>query len=248
MKNYSSIIAFLGIFTLIIFPLYEANTMDQDYLDIVSKSFHATEGEFYELYIEAWAQIKQEGISEEELLNLFKDISKTLGLDLTNFIIDRSEDFIKIYCLEVREEKAFFHLSLESLQSEDLESGTFLGIQVRLVDLKDSQKYYDLVKQVFVKNNINSDIGVTIVGKLSGQLKEQECKKQIASAFSSVNAQVQEGIANEGLLSFSAYSPFCKKYLDVNGKKINLNIALRYHSIDENTYIHIGAPLIFQEY
>lgn len=248
LKNYSSIIAFLGILTLIIFPLYEANSLEQDYLDIVSKSFHTTQGEFYELYIEAWEQIKKEEMDEKELLELSHNILRKFGLTSADCSIEGYEDFISIYCQEVLQDNTHFSLVLQSYRSEDLEAGTILGIQVNLSDLKNSRKYYNLVKQIFAENNPDAYIGVSIVGTFPGQLTEQEFQKQTHLAFSAVTARVQEGISSKELLSYSGYSPNCKDYLIVDGKKINLNVALRYHSIDDTTYIHIGAPLIFQEY
>ncbi|NLT94377.1 MAG: hypothetical protein GXW85_02410 [Clostridia bacterium] len=248
MKSYSSVIAFLGILTLIFFPLYEYNSSHQDYLDIVTKSFHATQGDFYELYIEAWAQIKKEGISEKELLALSEEILNKWGLSLADCTIDRYADFISVYCSEVLDDNAYFQLSLQSLQWEGAESGTFMGIQVILDDLKNGRKYYQLVNQVFQEQNIRTDVGVTIVGTLAGQLTQEDLQAQADLAFNAVEARVKEGIFTHELLSLSGFTPYCHKYLDVEGKKINLNVALRYHSMDDTTYIHIGAPLIFQEY
>ena len=132
LKNYSSLIAFLGILTLIIFPLYEANSLEQDYLDIVSKSFHTTQGEFYELYIEAWEQIKKEEMDEKELLELSHNILRKFGLTSADCSIEGYEDFISIYCQEVLQDNTHFSLVLQSYRSEDLEAGTILGIQVNL--------------------------------------------------------------------------------------------------------------------
>jgi len=248
LKNYSSIIAFVGILTFIIIPLYQSNTASQDYLDIVSKSFQVTKAEFYELNIEAWAQIKKEGLSQKDLRLLYQKIADELLLNEENMTTEQYEDFIGINHRELLEGTTYLELALQSFQSEGLESGTFLGIQINSDDLDKSRQYYDTLKNIFCDFNVKNNVGVTLVGTLPGQLTEKELYRTPALAFSAINAQVQEGIDTQELLSFSGYTPDCRDYLNVDGKKININIALRYHAIDNRTYIHIGAPLIFQEY
>lgn len=248
LKNYSSIIAFVGILTFIIIPLYQITTPSEDYLDIVSKSFQGTKAEFCELNIEAWAQINKKGLSSQELYFIYDDLAKILSLTEKNRAVEHYSDFIGISHQEQVKENVYLQLSLQAFQSEGLESGTFLGIQVNSDDLEESREYVNLLEYIFESLNCKTQIGVTFVGYFSGKLEEKELYQKSALAFSTVNAQVLEGIHTKELLSLTGYSPICKNYLDVNGKKINLNVALRYHTVDNKTYIHIGAPLIFQEY
>jgi len=248
LKNYSSIIAFLGILILIIIPIYEVNNTSQDYLDIVTKSFQVTKGEFSELNIEAWAQINKKGLLADELHSIFQDIAETLSISPEPAYVENYNGFIRFYQEQLLENSVYLQISLQSIQSEGLESGTFLGMQINCNDLEKSRKYYSLINQIFSSNNAQNEIGVTIVGTFPGQLSQEEFYKKSALAFASVNGQIIEGIDTEELISYSGYTPDCNSYLDVAGQKINLNAALRYHTIDDKTYIHIGAPLIFQEY
>jgi len=247
LKNHSSIIAFLGILTFIIIPIYQINAANQDYLDIVTKSFQVTNGEFSELNIEAWAQINKKGLPAGELQAIYQDIAKELSLS-ANPSYEKYVDSISIYYGQILEEGVYLQLSLQSFQSEGLESGTFLGMQISCINLEKGRKYFDLFTKIFDSLNAQNEIGVTIVGTFPGQLSQEERFRKSDLAFASVSAQVVEGIETEELVSLSGYTPLCTSYLDVADKKINLNAAIRYHAIDNKTYIHIGAPLIFQEY
>lgn len=229
-------------------PLYEINTPGQDYLDIVSKSFQATKAEFCELNIEAWAQINKRGLSLQELDLLYRDIAHKLLIEKRYPKLEEYEDFLSINNQGMIAENVYVELSLQSFQSDGLESGTFLGIQIIANDLENSRKYYDLVKEIFTALNTKTQVGITLVSTFPGQLPEDEMYEKTAIAFAAPKAQVVEGINTEKILSFSGYTPLCKEYLPVDDKKINLNVALRYHALDDKTYLHIGAPLIFQEY
>jgi hypothetical protein len=46
----------------------------------------------------------------------------------------------------------------------------------------------------------------------------------------------------------SGYSPLVADSLHVNGKEMNVNMAVRYSLTDDRTYFLIGSPVITQEY
>lgn len=250
-RNYSSIIAFVGILILIIIPIYQdatTSTDNEDYLDIVNKSFQATQGEFYELNIEAWAQINKRGIEAEELKTLYLSLAKELSLGSTDMELEEYEDFLGIYGQGQVDGETYVQLILQSFYSEGIEAGTYLGIQISLNNLKEGRLWYDLVGDIFANLEIPTEVGVTLVGIISGELSKGESEKEAILALEACQAEIVEGISTPELLSLSGYTQDCKDYLEVKGKKININVALRYHLIDNQTYIHLGAPLIFQEY
>ncbi|MFZ7102099.1 MAG: YwmB family TATA-box binding protein [Peptococcaceae bacterium] len=245
MKSYSSLLAFLGILALLVMPVCQINYARQDYLDIVTKSFKTTKANFYELKIEGWEQIYKKGLSQEELQAYFSQIAKRLNLDEFPQFNDIYEDFTSIYHTEELEENVDIEISLQSFFSPGMESGTFLGIQLTSQDLTAGSKYYKIISELFSGTD---KIGVTIVGNYPGQVAQGDLYAIIAGVFSEIKARIVEGIHTPDLLSFSAFTPKCPGYIEVAEKKININIAARYHSLDDKTYIHVGAPLIFQEY
>lgn len=248
MKSYSSVFAFIGIMALVIIPVYHINSGEQDYLDIVTKSFQVTKADFNELNMEAWAQIKKKGLSLKELNAVYKVITTSLKINNNPIINDDYDDFISIYQKEQINDGTTIEISLQSFLSEGTEAGTFLGIQVNSNDFETSRKFYHILSQLVSQLNAKTDIGITFIGTYPGQLSEDEIYKKIAQGFAAVNARVVEGINTRNLISFSGYTPQCSQYLEVGGKRININMASRYHFLDNKTYIHVGAPLIYQEY
>jgi len=62
------------------------------------------------------------------------------------------------------------------------------------------------------------------------------------------NAKKVEGITEENLISISAYSPRVKSSILVNEKRVNINLAMRYNSYEDKTYIWLATPVITTEY
>ena len=57
-----------------------------------------------------------------------------------------------------------------------------------------------------------------------------------------------EGIKDRNYISVSAYSPYIQEFIQVRGKRVNLNLAARYNSYEDKTYIWLATPVITTEY
>ncbi|MFZ5943913.1 MAG: YwmB family TATA-box binding protein [Bacillota bacterium] len=246
MKSYSSVFAFIGIFTLLFLPLYQSSQQNnEDYLDIVTKSFQGLNAEFNELNIEGWAQISKKGFSQNELFAAYSQICQVLKINNNAVINSEYEDFLTLNDYQILEDGTIINLTLQSFLSSEGKSSTYLGAQIITSDFQKARQYYDVLASIFPST---SDIGVTAVGTYPGRLNQDKIYNEMARGFVQVDAQVIEGMSNELLTSFSGYTAQTPGYIEVDGNKLNINIALRYHSLDDKTYIHIGAPLIYQEY
>jgi hypothetical protein len=73
-------------------------------------------------------------------------------------------------------------------------------------------------------------------------------RSKIADAMTSVKAKEVEGLSSEEVNSISAFSGNINSFVLSNNKKVNMQIAMRYSSYDDKTYIWIGSPLIHVEY
>lgn len=249
MKVYSSIILVLALMLNFCIPTYQNNIIKDDYYDIVSKSFQKSTSELEVLNIQTWAQINKQGLKEKELLNLHKKIITSLGMS-NNPKIDKScPGFIAVFQnKELKEQNIYLETSIQSFRTDGQENGTYLGLLVYTKDFKKGREYYNILKGILNELDIEAEIGVTATGSYNCALNDSERKEILVKSLDASHAVVKEGINSEGLLSVSAYSHDCKDGLDVCENKINLNIAMRYHSLDKKTYIHIGAPVIYEEY
>jgi len=98
------------------------------------------------------------------------------------------------------------------------------------------------------KNKIDADITSCITGAFPGRLKKDEMNEIVKSVFREADAKKVEGIKDGNLISVSAYSPSMGDYVQSGSKRINLNVALRYNSYEDKTYIWLAAPVILTEY
>jgi hypothetical protein len=73
-------------------------------------------------------------------------------------------------------------------------------------------------------------------------------EKKIKSMMKSVEAKEIERAKTDDFISITGYTPSIKEYINVVGKKANINIAGTYNEYAGRTEILIGTPLIVLEY
>lgn len=83
---------------------------------------------------------------------------------------------------------------------------------------------------------------------LPGKLSPEEQRKVVQAIMAVYRAVTVEGVTGEELYSVSAYTPRLQPVVVVAGRRVNLNVAIRYHSYDHLTYLYLGIPLLDGEY
>lgn len=102
--------------------------------------------------------------------------------------------------------------------------------------------------RIFEKNKITPETSTCITGTFNGELGYDKLNGICNDIFSEAGAHKVEGIEEGNFLSISAYSPSINNSILSNGRKINLNLALRYNSYEGKTYIWLGTPVITTGY
>lgn len=104
------------------------------------------------------------------------------------------------------------------------------------------------VERLYQAYNIVPEVNICITGCYDGKLDEKKINNVCNVIIREAGAKKIEGISETNLFSVSAYSPVIKNYIMVNKSRINLNLALRYNSYEEKTYIWLATPIINSEY
>lgn len=247
-------VLFLTITVTVVFAFfyYKLHSDKQLAETTLSKSFEATGAKVVSSEVYCWGRLDTQYGTKENAEPIVKDILKSLGvLDdnalkrkvYENDIISKTEIKGTVNDNEIVEITAQFgksagaigekHISVKV--TEDLSS-------TGLEDVKKS-----LVK-VFEKYKINPKVNACITGSFDGKLNNEQLNNISVRAFKETEAMKVEGVRDNNYISVSAYSPKIEDSLSVNGKKVNLNLAIRYSSYENKTYIWLATPIIATEY
>jgi hypothetical protein len=105
-----------------------------------------------------------------------------------------------------------------------------------------------LMEEFFNIIGANFNITVTMVGSYKGELEHSEMQSICKHLFNCIQASVVEGIQEGGLISISGYSPLLSEGIVVGGRPMNVQVAMRYNSYKDKTYLWVGTPIICIEY
>jgi hypothetical protein len=106
----------------------------------------------------------------------------------------------------------------------------------------------DTVLQVFKDYGLKPRVNSCITGTFDGKLDYKRVDQIGSVVLEAAGAKKIEGIKDENLISVSAYSPVMGDSVMTGSEKVNLNLAIRYNSLENKTYIWLGTPVIAIEY
>jgi len=91
-------------------------------------------------------------------------------------------------------------------------------------------------------------ITTCLVGWLDGKLEHDERYKKLHDAGQALGAEVIDTVAEANFASVTAFSPGLPDSLVIGGRRVNVNMAVRYSPAENRTYIIIASPIITGEY
>jgi hypothetical protein len=102
----------------------------------------------------------------------------------------------------------------------------------------------DILGRYGIKPKVNS----CITGNYPGKFDDSRLNDICTNIFKVAEASKVEGIRDNNLISVSAFTPIIGESVRVNGKRVNMNFAVRYNSYENKTYIWLATPVITTEY
>lgn len=124
-------------------------------------------------------------------------------------------------------------------------------VTISLTNTSQKQELSEAVaslESVLKKHCTSISENICMTGSFDGTLDNGEVAAVCDKILKSTGADKVEGLQEKELVSVSAFSPSIGDYVRVNGKRINLNVAVRYNSYEGKTYIWLASPVITTEY
>lgn len=208
-------------------------------------SFESTGAEVMESTISCWTKLNDKFIAQKQIEAEMDRIVSFLKLDNASVVknIENDDRLNKLVLYGTKGDKAY-NVAIESVKKET-------GGETYIVfDIFMDKGYKDLVSErqniidALQADEASINFSSCIVGTYKGKLKEREADKKSELALQSINAKRVEGIENDELKSISAFSANVGGHVMSDQARVNVQLAIRYSSYDDKTYIWIGTPLI----
>ena len=218
----------------------------------LQNAFTSAGAKFVNSEVYVWSDIGEQYKSMESLLEVADQLSIKIGIlknddfskkTVSNDSIDKTEirgstTDGKVVCISAQISKSKSDID-KSIISIDVTN------ESAQLDINDTA---NLLEENFESFGLNPKVNTCIIGCFDGKLDYGEMNRISRIILEDTKAQNINRISDKNLISVSAYSPLIDNNIEVQGKRINMNLALRYNAYEDKTYIWLATPVITIEY
>jgi hypothetical protein len=212
---------------------------------ILQNAFFRSGAEFVNSEVYVWSDIDKEIQESENLLDLADQLAIDLNVTEKDVLSKQTDKAIEIK--GTSDDGKI--VSIITKQSND--NGQKGNVSINVINRVAGQDINDtasVIKEKFKKFKLKPKVNTCIVGCFDGKLDYGEMNRISKSILKDAKAKKIDSISDNNLISISAYSPYIENDIEVYGKKINMNLALRYNAFENKTYIWLATPVITIEY
>lgn len=106
----------------------------------------------------------------------------------------------------------------------------------------------DKIEGVFNKYGLKAVVNSCITGTYEGNLQDSQLENICRKILDDSDAKKVDSMRQDNIISVSAFSPLIGDKLSIDGKSINLSLAIRYNKIENKTYLWVATPVVNTEY
>jgi galactitol-specific phosphotransferase system IIB component len=104
------------------------------------------------------------------------------------------------------------------------------------------------IEKVFIAHGLKTVVNSCITGTYEGNVQDDQLENICRNILSETEAKKVDSLRQENTISVSAFSPMIKDKLSINGKNVNLSLAIRYNKQEKRTYLWVATPIVNAEY
>lgn len=241
----------LFLFLILSFSVMESAPATDDQPLIMA--MEATGAKVEEFSINAWVKLPNGNLNDDQLESIVKDVISQLGKNPQDYqLIHQQKNQHKIVRAEIVDQNFHVMVIAQALPGE-IGTGEWEGYLVVNFEDKAEENFFishmqERIASIVNKFGSSPHISTCLIGWLGGKLMDGEQEKLLRDAFMVIDGKIIDKLEAEHYVSYTGFTPKITDWLAVTGKKINLNMAMRYSQYDNRTYITIGSPIITREY
>jgi len=238
---------------IIIVMLLPGVTWSSEEKDPLKRAFLSSGASTEILDVTDWSVINRESMSYADMEKNEDSIIKLFDAKEQNFKTTKeSDEMYRILNTEGWiDSDTFLQIILQSVdlpEEYEKEPQTYLVVSASSRNIEKLEELRSKVRDAIVSCKGQSRITTCITGTFDGKLNEAEQDKILEKFARDLKIENLKKTRDDYTVSVMGYSPELSDSITILEKSYNVNIAMRYNSEDDRTYIWIGTPVISVEY
>jgi hypothetical protein len=189
-------------------------------------------------------------MSERELHQVADKVKQDLHLQGAKWMThtDTSENFAEVD--GSWSDNTEVSITLSSMRDSNTQSTTILIVRAHHSgrDFVRLASEVAMIRKAVTGSGCTPQISTCIEGFTNARMMGVQADGLVTRAFSAVGAHRVEGVKSDLLTSISGYSSKAPGYIQTNGQKMNLQVAVHYDAYHHRTNVLVGTPIITETY
>jgi len=217
----------------------------------LSAAMEATGAKVEEFSINAWVKLPNGNLNDAQLADLVEQVMGQLEIAPQDYqLLYHHKNKNKIVQAEVINKKFHAMVMAQVIPREvtEFEGYLVVNMEARTEDVTSIRGMQEKIVSITNKFSSSTHISTCLIGWLGGKLMDGECHKLLSDAFMVIDGKIIDKLEADHFVSYTGFTSEITDWLAVDGKRINLNMAMRYSQYDNRTYVTMGSPIITREY
>ena len=217
---------------------------------LILSCFELTKAHIEECSLSGWIVMDKIFMDEQELNSKLDVLISELDFVESNI---KKEIQIAVgmnkAVLYAEKDSGIYDIVVESMRNDDGEEKSYCSFRAifngSYADII-HDKYF--VEKVFHEAGLPIKLDMMIIGSYKEKITKEQGEVLVKKILNNIKAYEVERMKDEETISVAAYSSQAAGYIYSRGRKVNVQIAVRYSEYEDKTYILIGSPVIPFEY
>lgn len=219
--------------------------------DLLRQTLAITGAQYQDSNVNGWTRLPTTELSDDQLTSLAAGAVARVGFNTAEIVISRdSSAHHRLVRAAGRRQDLHAAAVVQILYPR--QRGTpeaYLVVNIDAAhDPQAVERQRRLVGEILRDAGGTPHVSTCLVGRLDDKLEADEMRRRLDEAFRFLGASMDEGMAAGNFASFDGYSRRLPESLTVGNRLVNINMAMRYSSYDNCTYVIVGSPVIAREY
>ncbi|KUK11097.1 MAG: hypothetical protein XD50_0542 [Clostridia bacterium 41_269] len=206
-----------------------------------------------ELMVQGWTKVNRSYMEISPLKRTALKTAERLGVRNPELKVEESRDFRQVRVQHLSEDGTLISIAAQSLINYTLPNRageTYVTVSLaRKINVGEKHYWSSRVKTALsFPGGSTPQVLTNITAVYPGKLSLKAKRELVDNLFSAAKAKKIGGVENSELVSCTGFAPGIREKIKLGKNFVNLNVALRYHNSDGQTYIYIGSPLLVGEY
>ena len=95
---------------------------------------------------------------------------------------------------------------------------------------------------------INTCVNVNLTGEIAGRLYGDNCRAYTESLMEKAGAKQVYAKEYDGIYTAYGYNKKMDEWVNIGGKKVNVNVTVNYNEQTGKSVIHLATPIMQQDF